>query len=132
MTYQHQIHPKISPLARQSWHALLATIALSLVATACSNRNPAPTNPANAAPDRGSDWFCQPAAAGADDPWECVQDKNLAANPKPDRLPNADEPAKEPAKSPFVVEPTRPNPPISGADAPLPANLPPPPPPDPS
>lgn len=125
-------------LACQSWHPslikiVLTTLALSLAATGCSNRNPAPTTPTSPADvpiEKRGDWFCQPAAAGSDEPWECIQDKELATNPKPDRLPNANDnqPSIPPAGSLIDTDPTATNPQINDGDVPLPPQLPPPPP----
>lgn len=58
-----------------------------LVLTACAN-NPGPGSVDQAktiAQAQERAWFCQMNELGTD--WDCVQDAELARNPKPDRLP---------------------------------------------
>ena len=66
-------------------YPLLAIILMLL--TACSN-NPG-SDSANQAETiaraQARAWFCQMNELGTD--WDCVQDAELARNPKPDRLP---------------------------------------------
>lgn len=141
-TNQQQMHPIKTPplaLAHLSWRVLLATLVLALTAAGCSNRNAAPVTPAAAPVEKRGDWFCQPAIPGASEPWECVQDKALAKNPKPDRLPNASDGdndgeakrplSRQPTSSPIDIDADVQKPQIDDVDLPLPDNPPPPPPP---
>lgn len=137
-----QIHPpkarpsKTLAFAHPYWRVAMATLVLAISAAGCSNRNAAPTNTEVAPVEKRGDWFCQPATPGASEPWECVQDKALVKNPKPDRLPNAKDSEqknpllRQPTSSPIDVDTDAPTPQIDGVDIPLPDNPPPPPPPD--
>lgn len=73
-------------------YPLLAITLLTL--TACAgNSGPDPVNQAQTiarAQERA--WFCQMNELGTD--WDCVQDAELARNPKPDRLPARKPPAE--------------------------------------
>ncbi len=137
-TQQRKMHLTKTPWlahAWPSWRVMLATLVLALTTAGCSNRNAAPATPEVAPVEKRGDWFCQPAAPGASEPWECVQDKALVKNPKPDRLPNAsDGEPKNPllpqsTTSPLDTDTDASNPQIDGVDIPLPDNPPPPPPP---
>lgn len=125
----HRYKPSWTP-AQLGGRALLASLILSVGLGGCSNRDSSVPTPVNqTAIEKRGDWFCQPAVAGAPEPWECVQDTNLAANPKPDRLPNAKEDNWGPTSgSPLDSDPRAPRPQIDGNDILLPENTPPPPP----
>ncbi|MGD8416144.1 MAG: SPOR domain-containing protein [Pseudomonadales bacterium] len=69
-----------------SMYSIAATAAVvllvGLMATACSNSRIKRTPTTNL----GTPWFCQMNETRDD--WSCVQDAELARNPKPDRLPS--------------------------------------------
>lgn len=70
---------------------LVAALMLTLV-SGCGSRKAASnasSDTPNAPIEQRGDWFCQPALPDSAEPWDCVQDPELAKNPKPDRLPDA-------------------------------------------
>jgi septal ring-binding cell division protein DamX len=97
-------------------YPLLAITLLAL--TACSNNpGPDPVNQAETiAKAQERAWFCQMNELGTD--WDCVQDAELARNPKPDRLPGRKPAAAE--SSGAQVEDTSPTQ-EQNLDAPAPA-----------
>ena len=51
-------------------------------------------------------WFCQ--TTSDDEGWDCVQDEALAANPKPDRLPQPRQPQSTAIEPPIPAPPPEP------------------------
>ncbi|MEQ8860017.1 MAG: SPOR domain-containing protein [Pseudomonadales bacterium] len=80
---------------------LLLGLVVGTLVMGCSGRAPrAPASPASGA---ASGWFCQMNASN--DGWDCVQDAELARDPRPQRLPT---PAPPPAPTrPLQTEPER-------------------------
>ncbi len=98
---------------------LLSALIFVLLLAGCGARAtaPSPTNQSNVR----EPWFCQPGVT--DDEWDCVQSKELAAEPRPNRLPK---PRSQPAAP--GGEPTGPLERVPPAvQAPLPAEPTPPP-----
>jgi septal ring-binding cell division protein DamX len=72
-------------------------IAVGVLVSACAGSRPElPDTAAARVPQQGN-WFCQMSASGQG--WDCVQDRELAGNPRPDRLP-APSPPPEPMTPP--------------------------------
>jgi hypothetical protein len=65
---------------------LLFVLVGSLVAGCGGRVARPPDTPVTLIPERGG-WFCQPHPSGTG--WQCVQDPDLAAKPRPDRPPAA-------------------------------------------
>jgi len=64
---------------------LPAGIAVGVLVSACTGSRPeVPDTAAARVPEQGN-WFCQMKDSG--EGWDCVQDRELAGNPQPDRLP---------------------------------------------
>jgi septal ring-binding cell division protein DamX len=74
----------------------LPLIAVGLLVTACSGQGQRPAASSANPPETGK-WFCQMNPSGAS--WECVEDPQLARNPKPTRIPQPATPATQQPES---------------------------------
>ena len=66
---------------------VVASLPLVVVLAGCANTTSTPDSPAEWLVDERAgddDWFCEPAEDGG---WDCVQDPERVANPRPVRLP---------------------------------------------
>ncbi len=72
-------------------------LVVGLVVAGCAGSGPRP--PATPVRNAGNgDWFCQMSPTGSG--WECVQDPDLAENPRPARLPAGPPPGNGPRPLP--------------------------------
>ncbi len=80
-------------------------LVVSLVVAGCAGSGPRP--PATPVRNVGNgDWFCQMSPSGSG--WECVQDPDLAEDPRPARLPAAPPPGDGSAPPPQPAPPEEP------------------------
>jgi hypothetical protein len=90
---------------------MLSLIVGSLVSGCGGRVERPPETPVTLIPERGG-WFCQMHPSGTG--WECVRDPELAANPRPDRLPGEARPQADarddsgPPASPVTPSPVDP------------------------